>query len=364
MEFRQLGRTGFSVSAISLGTEYLIGAAHDHIVQVIRAAYERGINYFELFPANPLFRDAMGDAFAPFRKQVMLSAHFGAQVVATQYDKTRDPVECRTWFEDFLKRYRTDYVDVLFLHNIDTQAEYDEAMAPGGMNSLAQAYRRSGVARTIGFSGHTVSTALQAVESNQIDVLLFPVNLAGNTVVNPENNSMANIHDLLRACAARGVGVLAMKPYGGGQLLSPSQAYQKPISVLQCLAYTLAQPAVAAVVPGCKDIAQLDEALRYFKASAQELDYTQAIIDAQQHTAGECVYCNHCLPCPVEIDIAQVMRFLDKSRGSRVPAVAQDYLRLNATASDCVHCGDCETRCPFGVPVMERMQAMSALYGE
>ncbi|MCE5259165.1 MAG: aldo/keto reductase [Chloroflexi bacterium] len=363
MEYRQLGRTGFKVGALGLGTEYLIGAARDHIVKMIRSAYEHEINYFELFPANPLFRDAMGEAFAPFRQQVFLGAHLGAQVVETQYDKTRDIAACRRWFEDFLARYHTDYVDVLFLHNIDTQEDYNTVMAPGGVCDLAQTYRRNGAARAVGFSGHTVSTALQAVESGLIDVLLFPVNLAGNTLVSPEANSMAGIHDLLQTCATRGVAVIAMKPFAGGQLLDPAQPNLKSVTAAQCLAYTLAQPGVACVVPGCKNEQELEQALAYFTASAAQRDYAQAIVDAQQHPAGECVYCNHCLPCPVEIDIARLMRLLDKSRGQASETLRAAYNQLNATASYCVRCGACEERCPFGVAVMQRMEEMSALYG-
>ena len=363
MEYRQLGRTGFTVSAIGLGTEYFIGAPSDHIIKTIRYAYEQGITYYELFPANSLFRDAMGQAFAPFRKDVLLGAHLGAQVVETQYDKTRDLDACRLWFEDFLTRFHTDYADVLFLHNIDTQEDLDTVFAPGGVCDLAESYRNKGNARAIGFSGHTVRTALQAVESGRIDVLLFPINLAGNTTVNPENNSMASIHDLLRACTARGVAVIAMKPYAGGQLLSPANAAIRPITALQCLTYSLEQPGVSCVVPGCKNAHELDQALAYFSSSAAERDYSAAIVAAQQHAAGECVYCNHCLPCPVEIDIAQLMRIFDKSHGTVDPALLTEYQQMASTASYCVHCGSCEERCPFGVPVMQRMDEMATLYG-
>lgn len=363
MEFRQLGRTGFTVNPLGLGTEYLIGAEHAHVVRMIRYAFEHGINYYELFPANPQFRDAMGEAFKPFRKQVLLSAHLGAQVVRTQYDKTRDVAECRAWFDDYLLRFRTDYVDILFLHNIDSQDDYDTVMAPNSVLALAQELKQRGLARAIGYSGHMVNTSLQAVESGVIDVLLFPVNLASNTVIAPQDNNTAGIYDLLQACAAHRVGVIAMKPYAGGQLLTPSQPHIKPVTPVQCLAFALAQPAVACVVPGCKDIAQLDAALAINTASDAERDYAQAMVSARAHVPGECVYCNHCLPCPAEIDIAQLLRLQDRMRMEMESHLRLLYNTLSATASDCIRCGACEDRCPFQVQVMARMEQMAAMFG-
>ena len=362
MEFRQLGRAGFQVSSLGLGTEYLIGAPRDHIIRVIREAIKQQITYFDLFCANPAFRDAMGEAFAPYRSQVYLGAHLGAIDRDGQYDKTRDIPSCKRWFEDFMTRYHTDYVDVLFLHNIDEQGDYDAVMAPGGLNDLAQEYKRQGRARAIGFSGHTVSTSLQAVESGQISVLMFPINLACDTVIKSARtgSTLAGLHDLLRTCAQRNVAVITMKPYAGGQLLAPTQPDSQPVSPVKCLAYALAQIAVVTVVPGCKDLEQLDAALAYTRASETERDYAQALADVKQWTPGDCVYCNHCLPCPSGIDIARVMRLYDQSQLALTPELQSLYSQLESNADDCVQCDACEERCPFGVPVVERMERAAA----
>ena len=89
MEYRRLGRTGLDVSAVSLGTEYLIDPPREHVVGVIHEAIEQGINYFDLFFAQSGFRDTMGVAFKGHRERVFLAAHLGAALKDDQYKKTR-----------------------------------------------------------------------------------------------------------------------------------------------------------------------------------------------------------------------------------------------------------------------------------
>jgi predicted aldo/keto reductase-like oxidoreductase len=360
MHYRTLGRTGLQVSEISLGTEYLIGKPHDHIVEVIHAALDAGINYFDLFCATPDFRDAMGAAFAGRRENVILAAHLGAAVKEDgQYLRTRSLKLCEKFFEDFLTRFATDYTDALILHNCDRQNDFDVLFRENGPLGLALRLKEEGKTRFIGFSGHTVSTALQAVESGYIDVLMFPVNMAGNAVPGKK--------DLLKTCQARGVGVVAMKPLGGGKLLQGPRTvrvahYQMggeaqkitkrvPITPVQCLSYTLSQVGVCGV-------------LAYEQATEVEKDFSEVITDFDQYVPGECVYCNHCLPCPAQIDIGQTLRLFDMAQQDFTPAIRAAYDAMPTHASDCTACGACEKRCPFGVPTVARIAEAAMFFGQ
>ena len=370
MRTRLLGRTGLEVSAVSLGTEYLIDPPREHVVNVIHEAIEQGINYFDLFFAQPGFRDTMGVAFKGHRERVFLAAHLGAAHKDGQYKKTRTLKTSEHFFHDFLTRYETDYVDVLVLHNIDGQKDYDRLMKPNGLGDMALRFQQEGKARFIGFSGHTVSTALQAVESGKIDVLMYPINLAAHAVPGKQ--------DLLKACASHNVGVVAMKPYAGGKLLNEERtvkmahyhvggdAYevkkQKAITPVQCLAYTLSQVGVSTAIPGCADLEQLAAALAYLGVSEEARDFSMHLTDFEQYVEGECVYCNHCLPCPSTIDIGQVNRLLDMAQQELTPELRAAYDALSSKASDCTQCGVCEDRCPFGVGVMARMEQAVELF--
>jgi uncharacterized protein len=371
MEYRRLGRTGLDVSAISLGTEYLINLPREHVVAVIREALKQGINYFDLFFAQPQFRDNMGAAFAGHREQAILAAHLGSTDVNGQYEKTRDLQVSERFFHDFLTRYHTDYVDILYLHNSDEQEDYDKVMRSDGLLGMAQRLQREGKARFIGFSSHTVAVALQAIASGLVDVLMFPINLASNAVPGKR--------ELFSACVAHNVGLVAMKPFAGGKLLqqgqtvdmefwqtggAPAQLQKSvPITPVQCLAYVLSQVGVSTIVPGCKDLEQLAAALAYWQATEEQKDFAAVVSGFQQYVTGECVYCNHCLPCPSTIDIGQTIRLLETAQRHLTDAVRAAYAALPSKASDCVQCGSCEERCPFGVDVISKMEQAGALLG-
>lgn len=363
MQYRKLGRTGIDVSAISLGTEYLINIPREDVVAVIHEALAQGINYFDLFFAQPEFRDNMGFAFKGYRDKAMLASHLGSIHEDGQYNKTRDLNTAKKFFEDFLIRYNTDYVDVLYIHNSDGQEDYDIVMNDGFLET-AQRYVEEGKAKYIAFSGHTVSTAKQAVESGFIDILMFPISLVGN--VTPGKK------DLLNACVKYDVALVAMKPYAGGKLLQHDKLMslehwqtggpkaemekKKQITPIKCLSYTLSQVGVSNVVPGCRTVQELHEALAYFDATDEEKDFSDIINDFQQYITGECVYCNHCLPCPSEIDIGQTIRLFEMAQNSMTDEVKSAYLAMQTNASDCVQCGSCMERCPFEVDVILKME--------
>jgi len=301
---------------------------------------------------------------------VFLAAHLGAGVKADgQYQKTRSQRKAEQFLDDFLTRYDTEYVDVLFLHNCDSQKDFDVVFGERGLLPLALRLKAQGKVRFIGFSGHTASTSQQAVESGEVDVLMYPISMAGHAAVGREA--------LFEACLARGVGLVAMKAYGGGKLLNETgtfrvpkylagEAYRVkmpgPITPVQCLSYALAQPGVSTVVPGCANLDHLADALAYCTAGDQEKDFSDALQGFRQPMEGECVYCNHCLPCPARIDIGQTIRLFEMAQRGMTEAIRSAYAAMPATAADCTQCGACEKRCPFGVAVIEKMTQAAVLF--
>ena len=94
-------------------------------------------------------------------------------------------------------------------------------------------------------------------------------------------------------------------------------------------------------------------------------DYASVLAHAPRHAySGQCTYCGHCAPCPAGIDIAMVNKLCDLALMQReVPdSLRAHYQGLSANAADCIACGGCERRCPFGVPVVERMEKAKELF--
>lgn len=78
------------------------------------------------------------------------------------------------------------------------------------------------------------------------------------------------------------------------------------------------------------------------------------------------MYCGHCAPCPMGIDIATVTKFLNlvKAQGEMPETVREHYAVLEHTASECVGCHACENRCPFDVEVTENMRQAVNVFGK
>jgi predicted aldo/keto reductase-like oxidoreductase len=371
MEHRKLGRTDLDVSVIGLGMEYLNGQPRETVVTTIRDAIAGGMNYFDVVFSFPEYLDHLAGAFQGHRDRILLAGHLGSGVKDGQYLKTRSSKRSEAHFLDLLSRLGTDHVDVLFLHNCNTQKDYDKLMDPNGVLGLARRLREEGKARFLGFSGHSVATALQAVESGVVDVLMFPINMA--------THAAPSRRDLFRACVEHDVGLVAMKPYAGGKLLSKERTIRvprwmlggaeafklkkgAPITPVQCLSYVLSQAGVSMAVPGCANPDQLAAALTYVEAAEEERDFSMHLAEFERYIEGECVYCNHCLPCPAKIDIGQVSRLLDMAQHNLTADLRAAYAALPAKASDCTQCGVCEERCPFGVSMIARMEQAVALF--
>lgn len=116
---------------------------------------------------------------------------------------------------------------------------------------------------------------------------------------------------------------------------------------------------------GCKSGAEVGEALRYLELNDEERDYAPVLGTLRNDFKGNCVYCSHCEPCPVQIDIASVNKFLDIARLDLAhipPSVRSHYRALGHGGDSCIGCGSCEKRCPFGVPIVENMAEAAALF--
>lgn len=351
VNYRKLGRTNIDVSEIGLGTEYLNGQPRDTVVSVVHEAIDNGVNYIDLLFAFPGYRDNFSAAIRGKRDKLVIAGHLGSVEENGQYKKSTNKKESKIYFEDLLNRLNIDYVDVLMIHNVNSPRVKE--LEPGGLIDLALELQQQGKARYIGMSGHLVPSSLKAVTSGKIDVLMFPVNA--------EKDTADGKAELFGQCVERNVGLVAMKPFAGGQLLETGLKTGRATPV-KCISYTLSQPGVSCLVAGVKDSEQLREALKYIDASAEERDFKSIIDSYAKSLKGNCVYCNHCLPCPSKIDIGLMNRILDKARLQVDPQLLDAYNASDSKASDCIQCQACMKRCPYEVNVIDRMKQLSKVF--
>ena len=176
MEYRILPHGGEKISVIGLGSGSLAGTEQE-MTQVIDAAIQSGINYFDIAPSvrAPFF--AYAKAFAGCRDQVMTQMHFGAVYHSGEYGWTRDPGEIKSQFSWQLNLLNTDYTDVGFIHCVDDLDDLSEVMN-GGLWEYMKSLKADGTIRHLGFSSHNPDIARRLLDTGLVDLFMFSINPA------------------------------------------------------------------------------------------------------------------------------------------------------------------------------------------
>lgn len=380
MKYRVLGKTGLSVSEIGFGGEWLERHEETESVELLKYAHDKGINIVDCWMADPKSRDIIGKAMEGCRDSWYVQGHIGSTWQNGQYVRTRDMAHVRPAFEDLLTRLRSDYVDLGMIHYIDSMEDWNLSMNSAYIDYVHDLHER-GVIRHIGISTHNPVIGKLAVETGFIEMILFSINPAFDMRPATENldtmfegydkDSLSGINSeraaFYQLCEEKNIGLTVMKGFFGGRLLDKSQSpFGVAFTPAQLIHYALTRPGVSSILCGYDTKEQVDAAVYYESASADERDYASVLATAPLHSySGQCTYCGHCKPCPVEIDIAMVNKFYDLALAQpTVPeSVLEHYRALGVTASDCIGCRSCESRCPFGVKVADRMEETAKLFG-
>jgi predicted aldo/keto reductase-like oxidoreductase len=342
---------------------------------------ERGVNFLDLFASDPVLRSNVGAAISGRRDKIIIQGHIGSAWQNGQYLRTRDSGMTKAAFEDQLERLGTNYIDVGMIHYVDSVADWVQIENSPFMEYVLS-LKAEGKIHHIGLSSHNPDAAIAAVKSGHIEVLMFAVNpcydmqpgyedveklWADESYTFSLHNQNAARKQLYELCESLGVGIVVMKAYGGGDLLSAELSpFGKAFTPAQCIHYALTRPAVAAVVVGCKNTTQIDAALAYTDSPLSERDYSGVLSGLNKFTfSGHCLYCGHCAPCPVGIDVAAVTKYLNLCLASNlVPNTEKGhYQLLRHHAGECIACGQCEKNCPFSVKIIDNMQKAVKVFG-
>lgn len=381
MQYRKLGNTGLNVSEIALGGEWLERKSEAEVFAVVDAARRCGINTLDCFMSEPNVRANLGNAIKGEREKWILQGHLGSAWRNGRYLRVRDVPSVEEAFEDLLTRFHTDYVDLGMIHFVDRLDDWQTVLDSGFMDYMIE-QKKLGRVKHIGLSTHSAEIARLAVEHGVVEALLYSVNPGYDLLTElpppdggisdpyaPALRGMDPLRDsVYRLCAERGVGINVMKCFGGGRLLDAERSpFGVALTPSQCIHYCLTRPAVASVMLGFETPEQVYDAVRYEDANDDEKDYARVLFDAPRSTYfGHCTYCGHCQPCHKGVDIAMVNKLYDLGiQHSETPAtVREHYEALAVHASDCIHCGLCETRCPFHVRVAEHMKTVARYFGK
>lgn len=381
MEYRELGKTGLRVSAVALGCEGFMHKTAEEVKADFDFAIAHGVNFVDIYSSNPALRENIGAALAGRRGEFIIQGHLCTTWENDQYLRTRDPQKTLASFELQLRQLQTDYLDIGMIHYVDAEEDF-RTVFDGEIIRIAQRLKAEGRIRHIGLSSHNPVVARMAAETGIVEVLMFSVNpcydlqppseevetlWADESYTRELHNIDPERERLYELCARTGVGIDVMKVYGGGDLLSAENSpFGQAMTPVQCMEYALTRPGVAAVMVGCKSSEELAEALAWCDAAAAERDYAPVMAGMERFTwRGHCMYCGHCAPCTAGIDIAAVNKFhnLAAAQDETPETVREHYRALTHHASECVACGACLERCPFGVEIVDAMRRAAERFG-
>jgi len=265
---RTLGKTGEQLSIICFGGIVVMNEAPGAAANIVAEAVDRGINYFDIAPSYGNAQERLGPALAPYRNKSFLACKTDGRM--------KD--DSRAQLEESLKLLKTDHVDLYQFHALTKMTDLDKVLGPGGAMETMEAAKKEGKIRYIGFSVHSVETALAALDRYNFDTVLFPVNWVLFTQANfgPQ---------ILKRAQEKQIGILALKgmakttwPAGGSKHPQPKCWYQParfPDEASLGLRWTLGHPITAAIPPG-------DE--RYFRL-AMDVEQNYKPLDAAEEQA-------------------------------------------------------------------------------
>lgn len=263
---RTLGKTGESLSIIGFGGIVVMDEDTSHARNIVAEAVGRGVNYFDIAPSYGNAQERLGPALAPYRKNCFLACK-------TEGRKKEDS---QKQLDESLRLLQTDHVDLYQFHGLTKMAELDTVLGPGGAMETMEAAKKAGKIRYIGFSVHSVETAVAAMDRYHFDTVLFPV----NWVLFSQGNWGPQI---LKKAQEKNMGILALKsmaktvwPADQKQNHPEPKCWYQPAAfpdeAALGLRWTLGHPITAAIPPGDEKYFRLamDVAQNYKPLEAHE----------------------------------------------------------------------------------------------
>jgi len=248
MPKRPFGKTGFDVGIFSLGGQGSLETqgGEKNCRDIIRRAFDLGINYFDTAPAYGPSQKFYGEVIPDFRDEIFLATKTN--------ERTRD--KSLEQLEDSLKTLKTDYIDLWQIHNIGNIDEVNQVTAKDGSLKALIEMREQGVVKHLGITGHSHPEPLLELMSRfDFDSVLCPCN--------PADAAMGDSFEemLIPKADSRGMGIVGMKVFAQGRIFHPESV----TTPWETVSFALSQP-VSTIIVGHDTPEQLEENVAIAKA--------------------------------------------------------------------------------------------------
>lgn len=327
----RLGKTEITSPQNAFGALPVQRVSEEYAVMLLTRAFDAGFTFFDTARAYTDSEKKVGMAFSRMRDKVTIATKTAAQ---TGDALIKD-------LETSLRTLKTDYIDIYQLHNPSF------CPRPGDGSGLYEALEKAkaeGKILHIGITAHRPDVAREAVLSGLYETLQFPFcYLATETDT-----------EIVRLCAEQDVGFIAMKGLSGGLLTNSAAAYA-----------WMAQFENVLPIWGIQRESELAEFIAYMKEPPQMTAEVRSVIerDRAELIGNFCRACGYCMPCPVGIEINNCARMSQLIRRSPSAQHLTEEARAKMMKiEECVNCGSCKSKCPYGLDTPELLRLNLADY--
>ncbi len=318
MDYVTLGRTEITVCKNGFGALPVQRVDFNTAKRLFLRAYDAGVNFYDTARFYTDSEEKIGYSLSPVRNKIYIATKTAAQDAAAFWQDLHTS----------LKNLKTDYIDIYQFHNPSF------CPVPGDGTGLYEAMleaKKQGKIRFIGLTNHRLAVAREAIASDLYDTIQFPFCYLATA---------ADL-DIVRGCKDNNIGFIAMKSLSGGLITSSAAAYA-----------FAAQYDNVLPIWGVQRESELDEFLSYNTNPPSMTDEIKDIIARDRKTlAGDfCRGCGYCMPCPVGIEINNCARMsLLIRRSPSELQLTEDVQKKMKLIESCLHCGQCKSKCPYGL---------------
>jgi uncharacterized protein len=356
---RTLGKTGVSLPIVSMGV------MNADVPGLVPRSYELGIRHFDTAARYQEGRneEMVGRMIKEMgvRDRVTISTKIVRPGWSRGQAPSRaySPAEVKAHFDEVfagsLKRLQMDYVDILYNHAADSEADINSEGALEAMTAL----KKEGKVRFLGVSSHQPELVLkEAMKLGAYDVVLIPINytMAGNAALLKTIDEAANT----------GIGIVAMKTQAGGAARpDPKLGPLTPASQTALLKWVLGHESITTAIPGYTTYEQLEQNFSVASNLAYSNEEREFLSVKNAAEAQFCQQCGQCRPdCPFGVDIPQLMRSHMYAVQYSNRWLAADTMASIASGKGLAACGSCEScraTCRNSVNIASKIQHLKEI---